>query len=102
GSQAGRRPHSPQRLRVLGGEDVVKFKPVLPLWPHQKEAVKRLWREGSLLLWHDVGTGKTRTAVTSAAARVQAGQAYRVMVVGPLASIAGWRTSSERTAGRTF
>lgn len=68
----------------------MKFKPVLPLWPHQKEAVKRLWREGSLLLWHDVGTGKTRTAVTYADARVQAGQVYRVLVVGPLAAIGVW------------
>lgn len=68
----------------------MKFRPAVPLWEHQKQAVKRLWRDGSCLLWHDVGTGKTRSAVTYASARVAAGEVYRVLVVGPLASVGVW------------
>src|SRR5690606_36146517 len=42
---------------------VVRYKPAIKPWPHQADALKRLWKMGSAILWFKVRTGKTKIAV---------------------------------------
>jgi superfamily II DNA or RNA helicase len=51
---------------------------------HQEQAVKRLLRsDGSLILAHDVGTGKTLTSIMGFEALRKKGKAKRALVVVP-------------------
>ena len=54
------------------------------LMPHQQNAVKKtLDRDGSMLFYHDVGTGKTLSGIASVEALKRAGKAKKALVVVP-------------------
>lgn len=67
------------------------YKSKIKPWPHQKYALKRLWKMKSALLWADVGTGKTKVAVDYALAQHHRGRVRKVLIVCPLAAVGVWK-----------
>src|SRR5690606_19586890 len=67
------------------------YKPKIKPWPHQKHALKRLWKMKSALLWADVGTGKTKVAVDYALAQHHRGRVRKVLIACPLAAVGVWK-----------
>lgn len=60
------------------------LKPGVKLFPHQKEAVdKIIAKDGSLLLSHPVGSGKTATSIAAFETMRDKGMAERALVVAP-------------------
>lgn len=57
-----------------------------PLWEHQIEAVTRALRHDGYMLAHDMGAGKSATAVAIA----EVTQAQRMVVLCPLAVVDNW------------
>lgn len=76
----------------------MRYQSVVKPWAHQAKALRRLWKQGSTLLWADVGTGKTKIAVDYGLARYKAGQVRRVLVVGPLSSMGVWEDEINKHA----
>lgn len=74
----------------------MRYRTILPPWQHQRWALKRLWRQGSALLWADTGTGKTKIVIDYAVARALRGDLRRMLVVCPLSAVGVWR--NEMTA----
>ncbi|MHB1844321.1 MAG: DEAD/DEAH box helicase [Deltaproteobacteria bacterium] len=62
----------------------------LPLYPYQREGVRRFLETGRLLLADDMGLGKTAQAIASAHALVAAGKVKRGLLVVPAALKPQW------------
>lgn len=68
----------------------MRYRPRVKPWPHQADALKRLWKMGSAILWFKVRTGKTKIVVDYASVRYLAGQVRKVVVVSPPAPVGVW------------
>jgi SNF2 family DNA or RNA helicase len=60
------------------------------LWPHQEEAIKWAWDRQAILLHHEMGCGKTRTALEFIRRWFAEHGGSRVLVCCPKAVIAAW------------
>lgn len=69
-------------------------KEIKPAWAHQKRVVNHVIESGAnyYALFHDMGTGKTRTNIEIYRAKCNAkGRLLRCLVIGPLATITTWK-----------
>jgi len=62
------------------------------LWPHQQRAAAMIVRRGSVLVAHDMGTGKTRTTIAAIQHLAESDSQFRrVLIVGPKSALHVWR-----------
>lgn len=62
-----------------------------PLWDHQEHAWKRFQTKHEMALIHDMGTGKTTTAITWLRGKYsERREVFPTLIVSPVATLDGW------------
>jgi SNF2 family DNA or RNA helicase len=74
----------------------VAFKFKQPPMGHQIVALRRAWRSAEFALFHEMGTGKTFTAINLAAARFEASQINGLIVICPTPIKNVWEVELEK------
>ena len=63
-----------------------------PLWNHQKEGIQRGVTETDLAIFHEIGCGKSRTAVDIIRHRcAEVGRLRRVLIFSPKVTLTNWK-----------
>jgi len=62
------------------------------LWPHQQRAAAMIVHRGSVLVAHDMGTGKTRTTIATIQHLAESDSQFRrILIVGPKSALHVWQ-----------
>lgn len=84
---------------ALSVAQLAKLKFHRPLWAHQTEAVLRFCSEKDWALLHEMGTGKTTTAITLLRlAYANHGRLLNTLIVTPKATIQNWKDEFDRAS----
>jgi SNF2 family DNA or RNA helicase len=77
--------------------EVIKFS--RPLWKHQADVLDRFAHKHEAALLHEMGTGKTTSAIAWLRAKYNlGGQILPTLIVSPVATLHNWREEIERNA----
>lgn len=68
----------------------MKYRPRTKMFNHQRKALKKLWKYGGGALFHEPGTGKTKTALDFAAALYLNDDVNRVLILCPINAMQVW------------
>lgn len=67
-------------------------KDVPPMWQHQEVSVNKALQERDLALFHEMGTGKTRTIIEVMRRQfARKGRVMRTLILGPLIVVENWK-----------